>query len=149
MGRDEEKIREIHRIKKRFLSSPTAVLDAQQSESRHVEKTQSGGQEGEHGRQAVRPNAAKFTPRFFLRIDVLRVPVPPVTPKRKLLLTPHLHCQDAGLERPCLCLKGRGVSLQTSEHQGERGGCPLILSPFTQMLLFYFYFHIAAVIRAS
>lgn len=56
-----------------------AVLDAQQGETGDVEEAQGGGQQGEHGRHGVRPNAAEFPARLLLGIDVaIRVAIPPV-----------------------------------------------------------------------
>jgi hypothetical protein len=73
--RDAKEERQEHKLDDKVA----AVLDAQQGETGDVEEAQGGGQQGEHGRHVVRPNAAEFPARLLLGIDVaIRIAIPPV-----------------------------------------------------------------------
>lgn len=73
--RDAKEKRQQHELDDKVA----AVLDAQQSETGNVEKTQRGSQKSEHGRHVVRPNASKFPSRFLLRIHIsIRITIPPI-----------------------------------------------------------------------
>lgn len=62
-----------------WTAQRTAVFDGEQCESGNVEEAQSGGEEGEHRRESMGPDAAQFPAGFFLRVHVIpfRVPIPP------------------------------------------------------------------------